>query len=329
MKIQSILNIKTQSFAKHNKINNFPLINQTDSVSFKGKVLTYEELRPLKMRAWQVQNESIEHKKEAVIAKDEAYEKLAIVKDEFIQALKYCNYYKKNPTKTKLKLPNGNILKFQFEYKLGKLTLEIEELNQEEAVIKTISAVNFIPTKIIDMSDNSLDVYEFSGNEVIILENLGVDGSEFGTCDTFTSFRNGKLNTISKNGNVAKQPSEFEGTYVYFDDKLSVYSSGNIVNKNGTCKSDERFVYLDESFSNYYSGFKGNLQGGMSFDESLHWQRGKFIGAIYDGMQKTKNEDIISHDATFLNEYNEFIHSKNCHARLSDFGLPIFADFEN
>lgn len=330
MKIQNIALYKTNLINK--KINNNYTTNkiQTDSFSFRGEVLSYDKLRNLKLKSYQIQNESQEYKLEAQNTKDEAYSALQEARNEFIQALKYCKSFKKDPTKTQIELENGNTLSFQFQYKNGNFTLEIEEFADDGEIIKTISALNFIPIKVINYSEDKVDYYEYRGNKVAITKNLNVGQDDFGSYDRCFNFSNGKLNDANVNGRISlDKPAEFEKTFVYFDDKLMVCSLDNQIAPDGTCSASERFVYIGDSFSNYYSNFNGDIRGRVSWLESLHYDRGRLIGSINNGAQIAKNADILSSDAIYLDDNNQFIHTTKLRARVSDFGLPIFADYEN
>ena len=80
--------------------------------------------------------------------------------------------------------------------------------------------------------------------------------------------------------------------------------------------------------SNYYSEFVGKISGEMCWDESFHFEKGKFIGSIQNGLQSSKNKDVVSSNATYLNNDNQFVRTTKLHARVSDFGSPIFIDCE-
>ncbi|MBQ4645713.1 MAG: hypothetical protein IJB79_00030 [Candidatus Gastranaerophilales bacterium] len=330
MRIQALTSFKNISRINNNKTNSILTKPQYDSFSFSGKVLSYEEMKPLKLQAYQIQQDSIQYQNEALEIKDDAYFTLSKAKEEYIQALKYCNSFKKNPSKLNLTLPNGNVLEYKFELKNGNFTLEIEEKNDEDAIVKTISAVNFAPVKVANYNQDGVDLFEYSGNNVVAIKNLSADGASLGQYDSIYSYRSGKLYSALFGGNLATFLEPSEKMIVYFDDKPTIYSLGNIVNPKGNrCSADERYVFIGNSLSNYYYHFCGSDQGEMLWDESFHFEKGKFIGSINNGEQKAKNEDIISNDAVYLNDDNQFVRTTKLHARVSDFGLPVFVDCEN
>ena len=329
MKIINInpnFNSKFYSNAKINK-RSYINTNQTDSVSFNGKLLSYQDELQLKIKSSEIVKNAISHKKDALEVKTEAYSVLNDAQSEFINAMKLANFYKKNPSRTQAILKNGNKIDFQLLLKNENLSLEIAEFNgdelSQENTIREISAQNFIPWQIQVHNDDSFDIYQFQGTNVNVMK--GIKLEEDFVCEKVYSFSGGKLISASFDVNPFSEPKTTGKMYNFFNDDLILYYEDSELDSSGTAICNERFSWVDSKLKHYYETLEGKVNNGLlSWDVSYHYNGGKLVAKVENGYQENPDADIVSKKAVVLNGDNKYEYNNNFHCRVSDFGEIIY-----
>ena len=327
MKIQSL-----SPFIKQNyKINNnfkFKPINYSnqDTISFSGQKVEYEEIRPIRMRAYETQIEAMELQgKSKRVAKD-AYEALTVAKSEYIKALNIIKIFKQDPQRQTRKLKNGNELRFKSELKGDTWYLEASEHDLDGKAIRNFSAVNFNPVQMTTAIDG-INNYLFSDKDVTIMQGINIASLASGGCEAVYKYTLGKLVSASIDMQALENPQIVSDMYFYDENNnLRIYAN-NGETSDSYAKCDERYVFdSNGKLLTQFIGFGADTSTGtMNFDESLHFDNGRFIAYAKDSSCDKKADEVVSKDAYYL-ENGEFVHSNDFHFLMTDLEPIVFED---
>ncbi len=330
MIIQNISQLKFNYSFNIQKTTSKPFknTNQFDSFSFTGSKVSYEEIRPVKMKAYQTQIEATELQgKSNAVARD-AYEQLAIAKDEYIKALNIIKIFNQDPQRQTRKLKNGNELRFVAEYKNDVCHLEAREVNQDGETIRSFSAVDSIPSNLMTYGDSE-NYYAFTGTKVTIMQGMNVLSSKSGGAEAVYNYNLGQLTSASIDLQALDDPQSVSQSYFYNSNgKLIIYAS-NSETSGSSVKCDERYVFDDNGkLLTYFDGFSTDSQSGtLSFNEGLHFDSGRFIARTKKSVCQSKGDEMVSHDAYYLLD-GEFVHSSDFHFLMTDLEPIVFEDFD-
>jgi len=327
MKIQSLSPFIKQNYKLNNNFKFHKNINAVhDTITFSGQKVEYEEIRPIRMKAYETQIEAMELQgKSRKVAKD-AYEALAQAKREYLKALNIIKVFKQDPQRQTRKLKNGNELKFKSELKDGVCHLEANELAPDGKTIRQISAINFNPAKMITYLDE-FNHYEFTDKDVTIMQGMNISSPASGGTRAIYKFTLGKLTTISLDVEALGNPQSVSHMYFYNENgNLRMYTSDNLASGNDT-SCNERYVFDSNSkLLSYFTGFSGDVATGeINFDKSLHFDDGRFIASTKDSFCKEKGGEVVSKDSYYLKD-GEFVHSNDFHFLMTDLEPIVFED---
>ena len=187
---------------------------------------------------------------------------------------------------------------------------------------------DFIPKKIIRYDDGYVSMYEYGETDVLISRNIGINEDNLGEVDGIYNFNNGKLYSVSLNGNIISEPKNFDESYIFVNDKLNVYATNILMHNAENYACDERFVYDEnEKLLNYYSVFFGDYRdNSINWKEGVHFKDGIFTGCTKHAV-KSKKESTVNVEETITAQINgRYKRSKNTDMLVSDFGYSVFFD---
>lgn len=280
------------------------------------------------MKAYETQIDVIELQgKSRKVAKD-AYEALAVAKSEYIKALNIIKIFKQDPQRQTRKLKNGNELRFKFELKGDTCYLEASEHDLDGKVIRSFSAVDFNPVQMTTATDG-INNYLFSDKDVTIMQGINAASFTSGGCEAVYKYTLGKLVSASIDLQALENPQIVSDMYFYDEnDNLRIYAN-NAETSGSQVKYEERYVLDDNGkLLTQFIGFRADTSiGTMNFDESLHFDNGRFIASTKDSFCKEKGGEVVSKDSYYLKD-GEFMHSGDFHFLMTDLEPIIFEDKE-
>ena len=321
----------TQKTYKTNYTNNFayknnPILkNNFDTVSFKGKALSYDEVKPYKLQALMLSNEASKHYEASKEIVKNAYDELKVAKQAFKYAQSALSIANKNFGEFVVSLDNGNnlIIKPSFT-PLGKLFTFVE-VNEESIPIRSIKYYghkNFDVTFYSD--DNKRDIYDFYNGRIHISKNI-----KGNSVDNVYNFANGKLTSclvgVSAPNNGALDKTQ--EAYLFDNDKLTSYCSG-VSSVNSSELSEERFCFHNGSFIEYCKDFKNSSDDMRTWSSSYHFKDGKFLAYLDNVAFDKSNRDTIADEAIFVNKYGKYIKSSDFLCELNSDGSICIVDNE-
>ncbi|MBQ9149939.1 hypothetical protein IJX73_03310, partial [bacterium] len=278
MKIQNISPFKYKYSFNTQKTASKPFnsTNQFDSFTFTGTKVSYDEIRPVKIQAYKTQIEATELQGKSNAVVREAYEQLAIAKDEYIKALNIIKIFNQDPQRQTRKLKNGNELRFKTEYKNDVCHLEAREVSQDGETIRSFSAVNSIPSNLMTYGDSE-NYYTFTGTKVTIMQGMNVQSSMSGGAKAVYNYNLGRLTSASIDLQALDDPQSVSQSYFYDSNGELIIYANNCETSGSSIKCDERYVFDNNGkLLTYFDEFCTDSQSGtLSFNEGLHFDSGR------------------------------------------------------
>lgn len=329
MKVQSLSpfikkNYNSNRNIKFHQINNL----SQDTISFSGRSVEYEEIRPIRLRAYETQIEATELQgKSKKVARD-AYEALQTAKNEYIKALNIIKVFKQDPQRESRKLKNGHELKFKSELKGDTWHLKASEVDSGGNPIRSFEAIDFNPVKLTTYGDD-FNYYEFSDKDVTIMQGMNILSLNSGGGEAVYKFTLGKLVSASIDLQALEKPQVVSQMYFYDDSgNLRIYANNNVTNDSDV-KCDERYVFdSNNKLLTYFVGFLSDTSSKtLNFSKSMHFDDGKFIACTNNSKPLGNDCEMVSKNAYYLKD-GKFNHSTDFHFLMTDLEPIIFEDME-
>jgi len=328
MRIQALIPIKTP-ILKSTPKNKLPLL-KNDSFTFRGRLATTKEENDLAFEAMHLKYRAQTCKDDLSGVLSESFDDLFDSKDTFVIGYKYANLARRNKTFSDIELENGHKLSFQIDFRNNNAYMEILETDEEGCEVMSVTCENFVPVRIIKYHENEVDIYDFSKNTITLTKNLDLAGQNPGSVEKITKFCDGKISSVWLNGQILDESKTFETMYQFVDDKIFAYCTDIEKHNDSNFSCDERFIFdKNGKLLNYFEGFLANTAtGAMSFEQSYHYNNGKFIAQTNDSYCDKKDDELKTTDGFYYDKAGKLIHSKNLHFLMSDFETAIFEDME-
>lgn len=298
------------------------LKNNFDTVSFKGKALSFDEIKPYKLQAFKLSNEASEHYEDSKEIVKKAYQELKVSKQAFKYTQSVLSIANKNPDEYVVSLENGNNLIIKPSFTPQGKFFTFVEVDQDSNPLRSILYFGSKDFQVSLYNGDKRDVYYFQNGEIHISKN--VQGNFI---ESSYNFKNGKLashyiNTLAFNDCT---PQKIDEAYFFNNDKLTNYSSG-ISCINDTIISDEKYSFCNGLFVGYYEDFKNLSDGAQTWSSSYHFKDGKFVVRLEDVKYKKNNNDAKATSAIFLNDDKDYIKSSDFLCELTPDGSITVVD---
>ena len=234
--------------------NNPILKNNFDTVSFKGKALSFDEIKPYRLEAFKLSNEASKHYEDSKEIAKNAYSELKVAKQAFKYTQSVLSIANKNPDEYVVSLENGNNLIIKPSFTPQGKFFTFVEVDQDSNPVRGIKYFGHNNFNVTYYHDNNIrDEYSFVNGRISVLKNN--TGS---SADCMYNFENGKLisclvGLTAQNNDI---PPISKESYLFQNDKLKDYSNG-ISNGDSIFSSDEKYSYHNGAFVQYRSDFKG------------------------------------------------------------------------
>ncbi len=323
MKIQNITFIN--QFNRANKINtnqqfktkNLPF----DTVSFSSKKLDVREVLNLAREADKIKSRASEVQNDAQSYLPIAKAKFKDSYDAYLLAHKYLKIVMKNPSNPNIELPNGDMLKFKFVLENNSLNVHMDILDSTENKKYTILTKGPNPTQVIEYDDfEKGTIYQYLNNEIVVSDNMGLNGPNAGICDANYVFIDGQLASVRTNVSH-RIPQTSDEFYYFVDDKLAIAEIDNSMNlMMGTNRNKERYTFVADSLFNYYENFSAFGRGRLTFDESFHYINGVFIAHTVDSRQIDNQGTIKAQDMIYMKN-GQYYQAENKTFHIKDAGV--------
>ncbi len=320
MKIQPI-------FYNYNRVAlNRSNINQTktkgqNTVSFTSKVLSYEEVKPYRLKAYELKQQSQVNLTQAKNIQSLAKRKMDCANDAYQYALQVAREVIKNPKAQRIEL-GKNYATFKFKMENNGLAIDIRVFDENNKRLRDILVYNLKIKSVLNYTDDSLGtIYQFGNDNLSISENMTLTGANAGSCDTHYNFIEGEL-ALCKLNATFENPQKAQKTFYFKGDKLlSCDIDDQLMLPVFFMVSSERFMYQDEQLVNYLSNFHKTSKGITSWEEGYHFSNGSFIGYSEKTLQPILDENLTCQNAIFK-VGDDFVESDS--AKLSfDISKPI------
>lgn len=327
MKIQNISLInnfrRTNKIVYNNQIKtqNLPF----DTVSFRSKELDVRDILELRREADKIQSRASEVQKDAMEYLPYAKQKFQDSYNAYLKAHKYIKLIAKNPANPEIELSNGDVLRFKFVVENNGLNIEGNIFDSDENKKFTFITKGANPTKVIMYKDdNKGDIYQYSNHEIVISDDIVLNGNNAGLCDANYVFSDGQLASIRTNVNHRAFPQTSDEFYYFVDDKLAIAEIGNEMNLlMGASKNEERYTFVGEKLFNYYENFSAFGRGRLTFDESYHFVNDTFIG-YSENARQIDSEGTIKADSAIYMKKGKFYQADNKTFKIKDAGIAKF-----
>ena len=305
--------------------NNPILKNEFDTVSFKGKALSYDEVKPYKLEAYKLSDEASSYcDKSASIIKS-AYDELKIAKQAFKYTQSALSIANKNPDEYVVSLENGNNLIIKPSFTPQGKFFTFVEVDQDSNPVRGIKYFGHNKFEVTIHNDGyTRDVYSFEDGEISIFKN-----HKGNMADCMYDFKNGKLmlclEGIALSDNNA--PPDSKEAYLFEDDSLITYTTG-LRYDNSDFLCDERFCYKNGVLIQYCRDFKSSANKIQSWSSSYHFKDGKFAVYLDNVKYNRATSDANGSSVIFLNNNGKYIKSSDFLCELTPDGSIDVLDGE-
>lgn len=298
MKIQPI-------FYNYNRINqNSNKIGQNETLSktltsFTSRILSYEEVKPYKLKAYELKQKSQENLIQAKNIQLQAQRKVDCANEAYQYALQVAREVIKNPKAQRIEL-GKNYATFKFKIENNGFAIDIRVFDENDKRLRDIFVQNLKVKSVLNYADDTTGtIYQFGNDNCSISENMALKGTNAGSCDAHFNFINNEL-ALCKINATFENPQKAQKTFYFKDDKLvSCDVDEQLMLPVFFMVSLERFMYQDEQLVNHLSNFHKTSKGITSWEEGYHFRNGSFVGHSEKTLQPVLGENLTCENAIF------------------------------
>ncbi len=305
--------------------NNPILKNNFDTVSFKGKALSFDEVKPYRLEAFKLSNEASKHYEDSKEIAKNAYSELKVAKQAFKYTQSVLSIANKNPDEYVVSLENGNNLIIKPSFTPQGKFFTFVEVDQDSNPVRGIKYFGHNNFNVTYYHDNNIrDEYSFVNGRISVLKNN--TGS---SADCMYNFENGKLISclVGLSSQSIDNPTMCKESYLFQNDELVAYSS-DVSSVDNVCLSNEKYSYHNGTFVQYSTDFKGISSTAQSWSLSYHFKNGKFVAHLEDVKYDKIKNDAKATSAIFLNDDSDYIKSSDFLCELTHDGSIVVLDNE-
>ena len=305
--------------------NNPILKNEFDTVSFKGKALSFDEVKPYRLEAFKLSNEASKHYEDSKEIAKNAYSELKVAKQAFKYTQSVLSIANKNPDEYVVSLENGNNLIIKPSFTPQGKFFTFVEVDQDSNPVRGIKYFGHNNFNVTYYHDNNIrDEYSFVNGRISVLKNN--TGS---SADCMYNFENGKLISclVGLSSQSIDNPTMCKESYLFQNDELVAYSSG-VSSVDNVCLSNEKYSYHNGAFVQYSTDFKGLSNTTQSWSSSYHFKDGKFVAYLDNVKYDRSTSDANGSSVIFLNKNGKYMKSSDFLCELTHDGSIVVLDNE-